>query len=102
MTKRWPGKSLEVGLRLDWFADLKKFLLEDEAGDECKVLSTIDAIVEAYKSGDLEWVPGYVTYWSYGKQLTELREFDWEEFLCWNTKYKGGEGFWVEGVNCYF
>lgn len=93
---RWPNFSLDIAQRLDWFVGLREFLVKD--GDKHKLLPTVDAIVKTYKEGALKWRPGYVTYWSHGKQLTGLRVFDWAEFLHWNFTHKGGEGFWVEGV----
>ncbi|KAJ5728053.1 hypothetical protein N7493_004383 [Penicillium malachiteum] len=93
---KWPDHTYSVARRLDFFERLKAFLIKD--GDPNQVISCINAIVKAYKSKKLQWVPGYVTYWTYGKQLTQLRAFDWEEFLIWNFKYKGVKGFWVEGV----
>ncbi|KAJ6021592.1 hypothetical protein N7540_007096 [Penicillium herquei] len=93
---KWPNLTYSAVRRLDFFERLKAFLIKD--GDPNQVISCINAIVKAYKSKKLQWVPGYVTYWTYGKQLTQLRAFDWEEFLKWNFKYKGVKGFWVEGL----
>ncbi|KAJ5729667.1 uncharacterized protein N7483_004175 [Penicillium malachiteum] len=93
---KWPSHSHAIVERLDFFEALRNFLLKD--GDKNEVISTIKAIAQAYLSKRLDWVPGYVTYWSYGKQLTGLREFDWGEFLYWNFEHKGSKGFWVEGL----
>ncbi|KAJ6014319.1 hypothetical protein N7540_008910 [Penicillium herquei] len=93
---KWPSHSHAIAERLEFFDALRNFLVKD--GDKNEVISTIEAIAQAYMWKKLDWVPGYVTYWSYGKQLTGLREFDWDEFLSWNFAYKGSKGFWVEGV----
>ncbi|KAJ5640842.1 hypothetical protein N7528_000467 [Penicillium herquei] len=93
---KWPNHSDAIAERFEFFDALKTFLHQD--GDKNEVISTIDAIAQAYNSKTLDWVPGYVTYWSYGKQLTELREFNWEEFFYWNFNNEGSKGFWVEGL----
>ena len=97
---KWPGLSYSIATRLEFFKSLKRFLQEE--GDKNKVLSNINAIMKAYKSGELEWQPGYVTYWSYGRQLTQPREFDWTEFIFWNFHNEGSKGFWVEGVSHFY
>ncbi|KAJ5721100.1 uncharacterized protein N7483_009034 [Penicillium malachiteum] len=93
---RWPKMSFQVAKRLDFFKGLKEHLHEN--GDKHKVRSTIEAIMKQYLTKNLDWVPGSVTYWSYGKQLTQPKPFDWDEFLDLNTEYEGWSGFWVEGV----
>ncbi|KAJ5727719.1 hypothetical protein N7493_005539 [Penicillium malachiteum] len=95
---RFPDLSYEVASRIEFFERLQDFLFQDPEGDVCDVLPNVRSIVSSYQSGSLKWVPGYVTYWSYGEQLTDLREFSWEEFLNWNFKYNGSKGFWVEGM----
>ncbi|KAJ5717055.1 hypothetical protein N7488_002701 [Penicillium malachiteum] len=95
---KFPNLSYEVASRIQFFQRLQDFLFRDPDGDVCDVLPNVQSIVAAYASGKLKWVPGYVTYWSYGEQLTDLRKFSWEEFLNWNFKYNGSKGFWVEGV----
>ncbi|KAJ5724924.1 hypothetical protein N7493_006652 [Penicillium malachiteum] len=95
--ERWPlVSSFDVAKRLDFFKGLLEHL--HEKGDKHKVQSTIEAIMKQYLTKNLDWIPGNVTYWSYGKQLTQPRPFDWNEFLALNFKYEGWAGFWVEGM----
>jgi hypothetical protein len=62
----------------------------------------VTAIINAYRTGKLEWISGLVTYWSDGKQLCEPRLFDWDEFDAINKAYSGHKSFWAEGVCTQF
>ncbi|KAJ6008003.1 hypothetical protein N7540_011979 [Penicillium herquei] len=93
---RWPSMSFQVAKRLDFFKGLIEHLHEN--GDKHKVRLTIEAIMKQYLTKKLDWIPGKVTYWSYGKQITQPKAFDWDEFLNLNTEYEGWAGFWVEGI----
>ncbi|KAJ5735008.1 uncharacterized protein N7483_000133 [Penicillium malachiteum] len=57
----------------------------------------IKAVLQAYLSGQLQWMEGYVTYWSKGKQLCQPRLFDWDEFEAVYDKFDGNNSFWTEG-----
>ncbi|KAJ5094017.1 hypothetical protein N7456_009878 [Penicillium angulare] len=92
----FPGVSDDVADRLKFLADLDVQLSQD--GDKHQVQYTVQAIMTAYQTYNLGWIPGYVTYWSGGQQLSEPRAFDWHEFLMWNHYYHGWRDFWVEGV----
>ncbi|KAJ5724235.1 hypothetical protein N7488_002270 [Penicillium malachiteum] len=57
----------------------------------------IKAVLQAYLSGQLQWMDGYVTYWSKGQQLCQLRLFDWDEFEAIYDMVDGNSSFWTEG-----
>ena len=61
-------------------------------------LPNIEALLKAYRSGQLEWHVGFVTYWSGGLQICQPRRFDWDEFEAINSRHLGHKGFWTEGV----
>lgn len=94
---RFPGKSLEVAQRLNSLYIMKAGFLKE--GDDYKQVPNIEALIQAYESGELEWHRGLVTYWSYGKQLCKPRPLNFDEFLLVNRKYGGHESFWAEGVS---
>lgn len=66
--------------------------------DDSEQLPNIDALLEAYKSGDLDCNTGLVTYWLKGAQISQPRPFDWDEFEAINSHHQACKGFWVEGV----
>lgn len=68
------------------------------AGDEYDRLPNIEAILEAYKSGKLDWYTGLVTYWSKGSRICQPRPFDWDEFEAISSHYEDHKGLWTEGV----
>lgn len=70
---------------------------DDKTETKTNQLSNVKALVKAYRSHELEWHEGLITYWSHGKKLCEPRPFDWDEFEAVNDKYEGHKGFWVEG-----
>ncbi|KAJ5703355.1 hypothetical protein N7493_011744 [Penicillium malachiteum] len=57
----------------------------------------IKAVLQAYMSGQLQWMEGYVTYWSKGQQLCQPRLFDWDEFEAIYDRVDGNSSFWTEG-----
>jgi hypothetical protein len=67
--------------------------------DENKQIPNIKAILKAYRTLQLDWNSGLVTYWSNGVQICQPRPFDWDEFEAINLVYNGKEGFWTEGVS---
>ncbi|KAJ5382998.1 hypothetical protein N7517_000909 [Penicillium concentricum] len=67
-------------------------------GDKYEQLPNINSLLAAYKSGQLEWHTGLVTYWSRGVQVSQPRRFDWDEFEAINLDHHGDKGFWTEGV----
>jgi hypothetical protein len=93
---RFPGKSWEVVQRLDTLRDIGSSLRTN--GDDYNQEINVNAIIRAYQSGDLDWNPGLITYWSKGKQICQPRPFDWDEFFRVNKEHDGHESFWVEGV----
>lgn len=97
MASEPSGLTLDVVQRLQTIQVIE-LSLSDE-GDEDEMALNVTAIMQAYRSGQLEWNPGLVTYWSKGVQLYERRVFDWKEFYIINQKHNGQKGFWVEGVS---
>ncbi|KAJ5966343.1 hypothetical protein N7481_013057 [Penicillium waksmanii] len=90
-----PGLSWEVVLRLESLKSIKEELIGSE--DPTGQLPNVDAIIAAYRSGELNWRPGYVTFWSKGKKLGPAKKFDVDDSLKVNRKHDGHRGFWVEG-----
>lgn len=72
-----------------------------KAGDRFEQLVNIEAVMDAYRSGELQW-NGLVTYWSFGSQLCQPRPFNWDEFEAINERYEGSMSFWTEGVSVTF
>lgn len=72
-----------------------------DLGDQWNQLPNVNALIEAYQNGTLRSWPRLVTYWSRGRQLSQPRPFDWDEFEAINYDHNGEEGFWVEGVRCH-
>ncbi|KAJ6086767.1 hypothetical protein N7467_005681 [Penicillium canescens] len=87
--------SWNVVQRLDDLENIRSWL--EKGNDDDDQIPNVDAIIQAYTVGDLDWNAGLVTYWSKGKQLCQPRPFKWEEFLAISAKHKGHIGFWVEG-----
>jgi hypothetical protein len=80
--------------------DTLKFINQaiSKGHDPLSEKSNVEAILNAYRTGQLEWIPDLVTYWSNGKQLCQPRRFDWDEFEAINQAHSGHQSFWVEGV----
>ena len=77
-------------------------IIEKDLGarkDEYKQLVNVKALLRAYRSHQLDWNNGLVTYWSRGEQLCQPRPLHWAEFEALNRKHEGSESFWVEGVS---
>jgi hypothetical protein len=91
-----PGLSWAVISRIGSLKSIREELVA--SGDHTEQLPNVDAIIAAYRSGELNWWPGYVTFWSKGKKLGRAKKFDVDEFLEVNRKHDGHKGFWVEGV----
>ena len=94
----FPLLSLDVIKRLD---DLKLMEADLRAGgnDPCGFGPNIAALINAYRTRQLDWHPGLVTYWSNGIQICQPRPFHYQECLQVNQLYNGHTGFWVEGVS---
>lgn len=90
------GLSWEVVQRLD---SLKKIQASfDELGNDSGNTPNVQAIMAAYRSGDLVWDENTVTYWAHGKLMAGPREMDVKEFLAFSQEH-GPHGVWVEGVS---
>ena len=90
-----PGLSWHVVERLDALEGILGWLRKE---DEFELIPNVESIMDKYRSGELEWIPGLVTYWFDGKQICQPRPFRWDEFDHINSQYNGEKGFWVEGV----
>jgi hypothetical protein len=88
---------MDVIRRLDYLLEMGDQLVKTP--DPCGVIPNITAIIIAYRTRQLEWNEGLVTYWSKGKQLCEPRPFHYGEFLDVNKQHDGHNDFWVEGVS---
>lgn len=98
--KTEPGLSWPVVQRLKNLEIVLDSLQKDD--DPNQLLGNVKAIMAAYRSQQLTWTLGLVTYWSYGKKLSEPRPFRWHEFNIINEDQNGHTGFWVEGVGFSF
>ena len=99
-TDRFPESrelSRDVILRLRDLESIKSDL--EKSLDKSKQLPNIEAYLKGYRSGQLEWNAGLVTYWSKGVQISQPRLFDWDEFELINAEHGTDEGFWTEGVS---
>lgn len=90
------GLSWSVVLRLDTLTTMLEWL--SSKNDEWDLVGNVTNVMAAYRSGNLRWTPGLVTYWSKGVQLCQPRPFKWDEFDFINAKHDGHTGFMVEGV----
>lgn len=88
--------SLETIRRVHELEMMKTYLASTT--DDYQQLPNIEALLEAYKSGELDWNTGLVTYWLKGTRISQPRPFDWDEFEAINSHYQDYKGFWVEGV----
>lgn len=93
-----PGLDWTTVQRLVDLEGTKQWLIAH--GDRYKLLSSVIAIMAAYRAKKLSWIPGRVTFWSFGRKLSEPKPFDWSEFGRLSEKHGGSQGLWVEGV-CY-
>ncbi|CAG8902680.1 unnamed protein product [Penicillium egyptiacum] len=90
------GLSWPVVQRLDTLKKMLEWLHSEN--DEYDLVGNVTNIMAAYRSGQLRWNPGLVTYWSKGVQLCQPRPFRWDEFDFINAKHEGHTGFSVEGL----
>ena len=93
------GLSWAVVLRLQTLQGSLTWLQSEN--DKYELVANVTNIMAAYRSGQLRWNPGLVTYWSKGVQLCQPRPFRWDEFDFINAKHDGHTSFMVEGV-CFF
>ncbi|OOQ86207.1 hypothetical protein PEBR_22408 [Penicillium brasilianum] len=91
------GLSRQTYERLDTLKFIQKAIFRPQ-NDPLSEKKNVIAIINAYRTGKLEWISGLVTYWSDGKKLCEPRPFDWDEFDAINKAHSGHKSFWVEGV----
>lgn len=96
MKGRPAGLDLHVYKRLDLLEKIKKH--NEEKDDYINQLANIEALIEAYESGELT-LTGLATYWSDGQQLCQPRPFDWDECEAFQRKHGPHQGFWVECVS---
>ncbi|KAJ5817365.1 hypothetical protein N7447_009598 [Penicillium robsamsonii] len=90
-----PGLSWPVAQRLKTLNSMSEWL--DSKGDEYELAPNVTSLIAAYRSGQLRWNDGLVTYWSKGVQLCQPRPFKWNEYKLISDEHHGQKGFWVEG-----
>ena len=94
-----PGVDWNEALRLNTLNACQAWL--ESKGDPNKELPNVISIIDAYRSGELTWEEGKVTYWRGGRNVGgPPDEFTWERFHELNGNNKG-EGFWIEPVSSY-
>ncbi|KAJ5957464.1 hypothetical protein N7501_011743 [Penicillium viridicatum] len=96
---RFPGSeelSWETVQRVHQLETMKTDLANTT--DDYEQLPNIEALLEAYKSGELVWNTGLVTYWLKGARISQPRPFDWDEIEAINSHHQGYKGFWAEGM----
>jgi hypothetical protein len=74
------GLSMDVIRRLDDLKDMRS-QLHASGADPCGFDANIVALINAYRTHQLDWNPGLVTYWTNGNQICLPRPFHYEEFL---------------------
>ncbi|KGO42720.1 hypothetical protein PEX1_038590 [Penicillium expansum] len=89
------GLSWAVVQRLESLQSTLEWLQSEN--DKYELVGNVTNIIAAYRSGQLRWNQGLVTYWSRGAQLCQPRPFRWAEFDIINAEHAGHTGFWVEG-----
>lgn len=98
MTDAEPsGLSWSVIVRLQNLDLIAKSI--ENKGDPYKKLRSLKAIMAAYRSGQLEWHPGLVTYWSQGCQVSQPRPHDLNEAVLLAEHFANQDLFWAEGVS---
>ncbi|EPS32544.1 hypothetical protein PDE_07504 [Penicillium oxalicum 114-2] len=95
--KASPSLNRKIIMRLRQLEEMERQIAA-KGEDKHALGANIKALIRAYRSGELGWHLGLVTYWSYGKQLCQPRPFHYFEFLEINGEAKGHCGFWVEGL----
>lgn len=68
-----------------------------EEYDPCEQLPNVNAILKAYRSGQLEWSNDLVTYWHNGQMVCRPVIFSWDDLEEMSEKYSR-MGLWVECV----
>ena len=90
------GLSLETVARIKNLEFIKQHL---ETKDEWGQLGNLNGILNAYRSGEVTWTGGLVTYWSDGKCLVDHPiDFEWDDVDKYNA-ISGDHVLWVEGVS---
>lgn len=91
------GLSWPVVQRLQGLIRIEMKLLQNGKYNK---LATVQAIMQAYRSGKLEWNPRLVTYlWATNKgQLCQPRPLNWAEFREVQKLHLDETNFWIEGV----
>lgn len=96
MASEPAGLSWPVVQRLQGLIRIESKLLQN---DKYNKLAIVQAIMQTYRSGKLDWNPGLVTYWASTKgQLCQPRPLDWAEFREVQELHPDETSFWIEGV----
>ena len=94
---KYPGLSWAVVRRIEDLKGIRAWFTE--INDKYELLHIADGLIAAYESGSLDWIPGLVTYWAKGAQISQPRPFDINEYCAIAAAYEGWKNFWVEGVS---
>lgn len=94
---KYPELDESSAFRLEALQSIQEWL-EDPKNDEPKQLGNVKALIDAYRSKNLTWNEGLVTYWINGVQRSQPRPFQLEEFWYLGREH-GYTSFWVEGVS---
>jgi hypothetical protein len=94
-----PGLSTDVYRRIQVLKDLR---------DNTPIITTshienIEAILTAYRSGQLGVKEGMVSYWAHGKQLSDLKPLDYNDVIKVASQNDADKHcFWLEEVNSIY
>ncbi|KAJ5723426.1 hypothetical protein N7488_001461 [Penicillium malachiteum] len=70
----------------------------EEWGDVFHQKRNIEGIMKAYRSFDLWYTPGLVTYWYKGRQIGGPEKFEWSAYLEYYNDHNGKE-VCIEGID---
>jgi hypothetical protein len=100
--KKEPGLSFPIARRIFRLRRTLTWADTKVAEAQYHLTRTLHNIITAYRTGELDWCHGFVTYWNNGVQLCPPRPFRWEEYRYLYDTYDGNRtGFWIEGVSDY-
>ncbi|EPS30996.1 hypothetical protein PDE_05950 [Penicillium oxalicum 114-2] len=93
-----PAMSRNTVIRVKYLEMIRERL--GKTKDSHRQAVNVNALIDAYRDGNLTWMEGMVTYWSSGRCIHGPVEFDesWKDTKRLNERC-GGESFWVEGLN---
>ncbi|OOQ87664.1 hypothetical protein PEBR_16019 [Penicillium brasilianum] len=95
---KYPGLKWQAILRIEDLKQKKAILAE--RGDPRKMLPNLAAIITAYEGRQIDVYADerLVTYWYKGKQISQPRPFDWEEYYVIAAECETFRSCWVEPI----